>query len=94
MEPGDTRRRVADMVGEASSGAVSPVDALAADASLFDLGLDSLGWLRLIDAVEIGYGVDLTLGGRDLRVVTADQIVDLLQKVMPEAQTSPTETPL
>ena len=83
MDRGDARRRVADIIGEASAGAVPPADALAGDTPLFDLGLDSLSWLRLIDAVEIGYGVDLNLGGTDLRVVTTDRIVDLL---VPPAQ--------
>ncbi len=57
------RQRVAQLVSEASSGAVSVAAALAGDARLVDLGLDSLGLLRLVDAIEIEYGVELDLAG-------------------------------
>lgn len=53
------RRRVAELVSAASSGAVPVAAALAGDARLGDLGLDSLGLLRLVDAVEVEYGVEL-----------------------------------
>lgn len=55
------RSRVAELVSAASSGAVSVAAALAGDARLGDLGLDSLGLLRLVDAVEVEYGVELDL---------------------------------
>jgi acyl carrier protein len=51
------------LVSAASSGAVSVSAALAGDARLGDLGLDSLGLLRLVDAVEVEYGVELDLAG-------------------------------
>src|SRR5690606_32526939 len=55
------RRRVAELVSTASSGAVSVAAALAGEERLGDLGLDSLGLLRLVDAVEVECGVELDL---------------------------------
>jgi acyl carrier protein len=54
------RERLAALVASASDGAVSAADALASEHSLRALGLDSLGYLRLIDAVEAAYGVDIS----------------------------------
>jgi acyl carrier protein len=55
------RERLAELVAAASDGDVSAADALAGTASLSDLGLSSLGLLRLIDAIEIEYGTELDL---------------------------------
>jgi len=71
------RRRVAELVSVASSGAVPMAAALAGDARLGDLGLDSLGLLRLVDAVEIEYGVEVDLAG-EAGFSTVDAIVDAI----------------
>jgi acyl carrier protein len=57
------RERLADMVAAASDGDVSAAASLVPGASLTDLGLGSLGFLRLIDAIEVGYGIELALTG-------------------------------
>lgn len=53
------RRVLADMIAEASDGEVSAEQALAGDHSLAALGLTSLAQIRLIDAIEDTFGVDL-----------------------------------
>jgi acyl carrier protein len=56
---GRLRSRLAELVGAASDGELTVGDVLAPGASLRDLGLDSLGYLRLVDAVEEEFGVAL-----------------------------------
>jgi acyl carrier protein len=58
-ETGEVRRRVADLVQLATDGDVGSDDVLAGQASLPDLGVTSLGYLRLIDALEREFGVDI-----------------------------------
>lgn len=53
------RRMLADMIAEASDGEVSAEQALAGGHSLAALGLTSLAQIRLIDAIEDTFGVDL-----------------------------------
>ena len=74
----DLRQRVAGLVSAATAGAVTAEQALAGGTSLFDLGLDSLGWLRLIDALEHAYDVELDLGGVDLHQLGVDGIAGLV----------------
>jgi acyl carrier protein len=69
---------VAQLIEQAAGSTVAAADALASDVPLFDLGLDSLGWLRLIDAIEAAYQVELDLSGTDLRRVTFGEIIDQL----------------
>jgi acyl carrier protein len=69
------RRRIAELVHDAAEGRVQVADALAAGASLSALGLDSLGFLRLIDAVEEEYGVEVDLDSPGPRMDTVDEIV-------------------
>jgi acyl carrier protein len=53
------RSTLADMIADASDGEVSAAQALAGDHSLAALGLTSLALIRLIDAIEDTFGVDL-----------------------------------
>ncbi len=69
------RQRVAELVHRATDGRISAADALADGASLSALGLDSLGMLRLIDAVELEYGVEIDLAGTGPRLDTMDDLV-------------------
>lgn len=73
----ELRQQVAELVGEATGGQVAVADLLAG-GSLVALGLDSLGLLRLVDAIELTYGVevDLQAPGRDLD--TLDDLVTLV----------------
>jgi acyl carrier protein len=68
------RRRIAALVEAASDGMITATDALAADRSLGALGLTSLGYLRLADAVELEFEVELDLGAA-VAVDTLDGIV-------------------
>lgn len=58
-EAGRIRSMLADMIADASDGEVSAAQALAGDHSLAALGLTSLALIRLIDAIEDTFGVDL-----------------------------------
>lgn len=74
-ESADLRQRVADLIHAASGGAVPPAEALADGASLVALGLDSLGMLRLIDALELAFDVAIDLHAAGDRLDTVDDIV-------------------
>lgn len=54
-------QQVAALVHTASDNEISAAQALVDGASLISLGLGSLGFLRLVDAVEQTYGVELDL---------------------------------
>ena len=60
MNP-DLESRLAELIHTASDGELSTVDILGG-GSLTALGLDSLGLLRLVDAVETEFGVSLDPG--------------------------------
>ncbi|MEV1240497.1 acyl carrier protein [Nonomuraea sp. NPDC050022] len=72
---GDLRGRLADMVAEATDGAVEAADVLAGETRLADLGVTSLGYLRLIDAVEAEFGIELDMTSAD----SLDELVDYLR---------------
>ncbi|GAA2853746.1 hypothetical protein GCM10010517_11620 [Streptosporangium fragile] len=62
------RERLAAMVAAASDGAVTAQEALTATVPLSALGVTSLAQMRLIDAVETEFGVEIDLSddGLDL----------------------------
>jgi acyl carrier protein len=53
----DIHHELATLVAEASDGQISVAEALAESESLGLLGLTSMGYVRLIQAVERRYGV-------------------------------------
>lgn len=57
----DERRRLADLVVAATDGEISLDDALAAEVPFSALGMTSLGIMRLIDAIEDDFGIELDL---------------------------------
>ncbi|MBN6052377.1 acyl carrier protein [Nonomuraea sp. RK-328] len=59
MTDGELRERLASLVAEATDGEVEAAEVLAGPARLTDLGVTSLGFLRLIDAVETEFGVEI-----------------------------------
>lgn len=61
----ELRRELAGMIASASDGEVRAEDALTGRHSLSALGLSSLARIRLIDAIEDTFGVDVDLS-RDL----------------------------
>ncbi|MFD0889812.1 acyl carrier protein [Streptosporangium algeriense] len=60
------RERLAAMVASASDGAVTAEEALNATVPLSALGVTSLAQMRLIDAVETEFGVEIDLSGDGL----------------------------
>lgn len=61
--PTQLQHRLAELLNEATGGTVGMSEALAGNVPLVALGLDSLGLLRLIDAIETEYGVEIDLQG-------------------------------
>ncbi|AWS48273.1 acyl carrier protein [Streptosporangium sp. 'caverna'] len=57
------RERLAAMVASASDGAVTAEEAMAAAVPLSALGITSLAQMRLIDAVENEFEVEIDLAG-------------------------------
>jgi acyl carrier protein len=78
MTPVTLRERLAEMVAAASDGEVPADEALGDGASLRALGLSSLGYLRLIDAIESEFGVDVDLAGDPASLDTLDGIAGQL----------------
>ncbi|MBB3731473.1 acyl carrier protein [Nonomuraea dietziae] len=62
------KERLAELVEESSDGALTAQEALRATVPLTALGLTSVGQMRLIDAIESEFGVevDLTEDGLEL----------------------------
>ncbi|MFI0940652.1 phosphopantetheine-binding protein [Streptomyces sp. NPDC021020] len=58
-----TKERLAQLVAESSDGAITAGQALASTVPLSDLGLSSLSRMRLVDAVEDEYDVEIDLDG-------------------------------
>jgi acyl carrier protein len=50
---------LATMIADASDGEVSAEQALAADCSFTALGMTSLAQVRLVDAIEYDFGIDI-----------------------------------
>ncbi|PZG02985.1 hypothetical protein C1I99_00425 [Micromonospora deserti] len=73
----ELRGRIAELVSEATGGAVSAADVLAG-GSMIALGVDSLGLLRLVDAIELEYGVEVELNGPGRPLDTLDDVVALV----------------
>ena len=73
-EAEDLRSRLADMIADASDGEIAAELALAGDHSLAALGLTSLALIRLIDAIEDAFGVELDLGADLLSFDNIDAI--------------------
>ena len=81
MDDTELRQRVAALVGEATAGEVAAADVLAGD-SLIALGVDSLALLRLVDAIELEYGVEIDLNGGP-PLDTLDDLLALLTATRP-----------
>jgi len=78
------RRMLADMIAQVSEGEIGTEDALAADHTLSALGFTSLARIRLIDAIEDTFGVEVDLSG-DLAVFErVDALADHLAALLGE----------
>jgi acyl carrier protein len=81
MSP-DLRPRLAELIRVATDGALAPQDVLAGGA-LYALGLDSLGTLRLVDAIEDEFDVTLDLGAGATVFETVDTLAAHLHGLLP-----------
>ncbi|WP_214110875.1 acyl carrier protein [Acrocarpospora catenulata] len=57
------KERLAELVSQACDGQLTPAEVLTATVPLSYLGVTSLAQMRLIDAVEREYEVEIDLGG-------------------------------
>ncbi|MEU9835852.1 phosphopantetheine-binding protein [Streptosporangium sp. NPDC048047] len=74
--PGDmTRERMAELLSWASDGKLTVEEILSAECTLPALGVDSLTYIRLIDAIDDEYGVDVDMGGNAAHLDTVDGLV-------------------
>ncbi len=65
------RQRLADLVAVATDGEVGSADVLGGQFTLRDLGVSSVAHMRVIDAVDREFGVELDPGRMD----TLDDLV-------------------
>jgi acyl carrier protein len=65
MTQDEIRKRLAELVAESSDGDIPADRALHAGLPLSALGLTSLSRMRLIDAVESEYDIELDLDEQD-----------------------------
>lgn len=72
------RQWLADAVADATDGAVSADGVCDPGVSLTDLGMDSLGFLRLIDAIESEYGIEIAFDGAEAVPDTIEAFVERL----------------
>jgi len=80
--PGPLRQRAAELISNATGGQVPVTDVLAG-GSLVALGVDSLGLLRLVDAIELEYGIEVEFDGPGGRLDTLDDLVAVLAAGQP-----------
>jgi acyl carrier protein len=71
----ELRIAVARLVEDATDGLVSCDEALVSSCSLHDLGVTSLGYLRLLHGVEETFGVFLDVEGGDGDALDFDGLV-------------------
>lgn len=65
----ELRQRLAELVAAATEGDVGPAEVLAGGRSLRALGVGSLAFLRLVDAIEAEFGVELDLDAPGLETL-------------------------
>ncbi|GAA3468546.1 acyl carrier protein [Nonomuraea roseola] len=75
VEEPHVRRRVAELVSRSTDGELEVEEIMAADCSLTALGVGSLAFLRLIDALEEEYGVQIDLAAPPGALDSLDEIV-------------------
>jgi len=70
--------RICSLVRHATDGVVSP----DRTTPLTELGVDSLGWLRLLDALEAAFGVEFEVSQTELRTATVDQLASSVAELL------------
>lgn len=88
MPRSELRELLAEMICAAADGELEPAEVLATEVSLSDLGLTSLFYLRLVDAVERTFGVVIDPGAAMTSLDTLESLVDLLAEHGPDVGTS------
>lgn len=71
-----TRRELAQLLSDVTTGDIRVDEALAEGVPLRDMGMNSLGLLRLLDVLELRYGVELDTGDGGLQNATLDALLD------------------
>ncbi|WP_214103976.1 acyl carrier protein [Acrocarpospora catenulata] len=70
--------RLAEMVAAATDDQISPADVLAGEHSLAALGVTSLSLIRLVDAIEDEFGVDVDPGLVDDFATLVEDVAGML----------------
>ena len=70
--------QICSLVRDATDGAVSP----DRTTPLSELGVDSLGWLRLLDSLESAFGVEFEVSQAELRTATVDQLASSVARLI------------
>jgi acyl carrier protein len=78
MERDALRQQVAEVIAAASDGQVPLDAALAGEAPLTSMGLSSLGFVRLVDALDERYGVP----GLDAALWEADAVDRVVERIL------------
>jgi acyl carrier protein len=71
------RQRLAELISAATGGDVR-IDDVLGGTSILNLGVDSLGMLRLVDAIELEWGVEVEFDDPDHHIETVDDLVALV----------------
>lgn len=71
------RHRLAELISAATGGDVG-VDDVLGGTSILNLGVDSLGMLRLVDAIDMEWGVEVEFDSPDHEIETVDDLVELV----------------
>jgi acyl carrier protein len=74
---------IARLVAQASSGMISEAQAAHPNTNLSELGLSSLAYLRLIDSIELEYGVSIDLEGDIAFMTSVDGIAEYVNAQRP-----------
>ena len=78
-----TRRELAQLMSDVTTGDIGVDEAMAEGVSLRDMGMNSLGLLRLLDVLELRYGVEIDTGDGGLQNSTLDALLDRITAATP-----------
>ena len=85
----DMKTRLAELVSESSDGSLTVAEILEATVPLAYLGVTSIAQMRLIDAIEREYGVEIDLSGDIAFLDGVDSLAAWLADTLADAVPQP-----